>query len=148
MRSRCRRAADGRASRYDIVAIGLGRLRAGRDKGSAPARVEHRKGLLGNLPADGIEDRVAPLNDLREIGGVVVDDLGGPELAHIGAIGRARGRYQVGADMLGKLNGEARNATPAPPFIRIVSPGWSLTTWDRALGFLATMEALAAIFSA
>src|SRR5262245_2364777 len=105
------RASDRRPQRAHVATIGGGRLGARRDEGGAAARLEHREGLLGDVAADGIEDGVTTTHRLREIGGVVVDDLVGPEAAHIGLIGRARGGDHVGAEMLGELNGKARDAT-------------------------------------
>ena len=111
MRSRCARARP-TGGRSDVRSPrgGLGRLRAGSNKGGAPARLEHREGFLRHLAADGIEDGVAIGHDLREIAGIVVDDLVGAEAAHIVAVRRARGRDHAGADMLGQLDGEAGDA--------------------------------------
>src|SRR5215468_3511406 len=68
-------ASDGGSQRRDVVAVGLGRLRARRDEGRAAARLEYRKALLRYVPADGVEDGVAILHHLGEILRVVVDDF-------------------------------------------------------------------------
>ena len=106
-------AADGRPQGRHVAAIGLRRLRAGRDEGRPSARLEHREGLRRDIAADGVEHRVAIAHDLSEVGRVVVDDLVGAELAQVGEVGRAGGRDDAGAEMLGELDGEARNAAGA-----------------------------------
>ena len=89
-----------------------------------------------------------------------------PRLAHIVDVRGARGRDHAGADMLGKLNGEAGNAArPALDQDRLaglelqrvldraqavspVSASAAASMCDSPSGFLATMAALIAIFSA
>src|SRR6201982_1165907 len=66
-------ASPGGPPRRDVVAVGLWRLRARRDEGRASTRLEHRKGPLRYVPADGVEDGVAILRHLGEILRVVVD---------------------------------------------------------------------------
>ena len=105
------RASDWRAERFYVVALGLWRLWAGSDKGRASARLEDREGPLRHIAADGIEDRVAISHDPREIVGVVIDNFISPNVAEIGMVCRARCRDHMGADMLGKLNGEAGDPT-------------------------------------
>src|SRR5664280_1503308 len=93
--------------RRHIIAIGLGRLRAGSNESGATTRLEHREGFLRNVAADSIEDGITTGHDLSEILCVVVDDLIGSELADIVTVRRARRRDHTGADMFCKLNGEA-----------------------------------------
>jgi hypothetical protein len=106
-------AADGGPQRGHIVAIGLRRLRAGRDKGGAAAGPEHREGFLHRLAADHIEDGITIADHADEILRVVVDDLVGAEAAHIVEIPRAGGDDDAGADVLGELNGETRDPAGA-----------------------------------
>ena len=107
-------AADRWPQRDDVIACRFWRLRPGSDKGRPTAWLEHGERTLRDVPADGVENRVAIPHGLSEIDHVVVNDFIGSEAAHIIMIRRARGRDHAGADMLGELNGEARDsARPA-----------------------------------
>ena len=63
---------------------------------------------LRHVAADSIENGVAIGHNLSEVPGIVVDDFIGSEPAHIFVVCCTRGRDDMGADMLGKLNGESR----------------------------------------
>jgi hypothetical protein len=151
-------ASNRRPERHYIVAVGRWRLRARSDKGRAAARLEYREGFLRHVAADSIEDGVAIAHNLSEVPGVVVDDFIGSEPAHIFVVCCTRGRDDMGANMFGKLNGEAGDpVSPGCSFnvssialiaVRPVSAKAAALTCDSPSGFLATIAALTAIFSA
>ena len=159
-------AADGRPQSRHVAAVGRRRLRPGRNEGGASARLENREGPRRHVAAHGIEHRIAVAHDLGEVGGVVIDDLIGADVAQIGQVGRAGGGDDAGAEMLGKLDGEAGNAARAAldqdrlaglQLQRVLHRTQSGETGERqsrgvdmrqAAGFFATMDAPMAIFSA
>ncbi len=100
-------ASHGRPEGLYVVAIRLRRFCARRDEGRAAAWLEDREGALGNVAADGIEHGIAIGHELGEITGVVVDDFIRADVTQIGMVGQTRRRDDMGADMLGKLDGEA-----------------------------------------
>src|SRR5882672_5483060 len=105
-------------------------------------------------------------HDLSEIAGVVVDNFISSDVAQIGLVCRTRGRDHMGTDMFGKLNGEAgdparsaldQDPLPGLQFQHILDGTHcgetgerqaAALTYDSPSGFLATMTALTAIFSA
>src|SRR5215471_304259 len=108
MRSIWRRARPtGGRSAVTSSRLGLG---ACAPDAMTAARLEHRERPLRHVAADGVEDGVAIFRNFREILRAVVDDFIGAEAAHIVAVRRARGGDHAGADMPGKLNGEAGDA--------------------------------------
>jgi hypothetical protein len=68
--------SDWRPERCHIAAIGLWRLWAGSDKGRAASRLDHRKGPLRHVAANGIEYGVATSHNLSEIGRLAVREGG------------------------------------------------------------------------
>ena len=115
MRSRCRRARP-TGGRRDVTSLrlGFGACAPEAIKAARPPRLDHRKGPLRHVAADGIEYGVATSHNLSEIFSVVIDDFIGSEAAYIFMVRRTCGRDHTGADMLGKLNGEAcHSARPA-----------------------------------
>ncbi len=114
MRSRCGRSRPtlGRSATTSR-AVRLRRLRPGGDERGAAARLQHGERSLRDVAADRVEDRIAILDDLGEVDGVVVDDLVGADLAQVVVVGCARGGDDARAEMLCQLDGEARNPARA-----------------------------------
>ena len=106
-------APDRRTQRAQVTARRWRRLRTRPDEGRPTTRLEHRKRFLRHSAADGIEDGVAVGNDLGEVGGGIVDDFVGTDCAEIVVVFRPRRGDDAGADVLCKLNGEARDAAGA-----------------------------------
>jgi hypothetical protein len=104
-------APDRWPQRYDVAACGLRRLRTRGNEGGATAWLEHGERPLRDIATDRIENRITVGHHLCEIGNVVLDDLIGAETAHVGVVDRAGSGNEVGADMLGELNGKTGNPT-------------------------------------
>src|SRR5439155_1816756 len=133
----CTSASNRRSQRRHIGTLWLWRLSTRSDEGGPAARFEHRERPLRHVAPNRVENGVAIGDSLREISGVVVDDFIGSEASHICMVRRTRGCNHTGTDMLGELDGKPSH-----------SPCSAALTWDRPLGFLATIAALAATFSA
>ena len=100
-------------SANDIAAVRLRRLWSRGNEGRPAARLEHGKGPLRHISADGIEHRVAILHRLGEIHRIVIDDLVGTELTQIIMVRRACGRDHASAQMFRQLDGKARDTARA-----------------------------------
>src|SRR5262245_14420794 len=70
-------APNGRSQRRHIRTWWLRRLRTRSDEGGAAAGVEDRVGSLRHIAADRVEDSIAIGDSLREVAGIVVDDVVG-----------------------------------------------------------------------
>ena len=80
---------------------------------AVPPGVRTRSDLLEVLPAEAVEHEVVAGQRLLEVLGAVVDDDVGAELAHQVRVGRARGRGDVRAEVLGELDRDRADAARA-----------------------------------
>ena len=102
------------AGRSDVTSArrGFGACAPDAMKAARPPGLSTAKDFCATSPPT-VSNTASQRHDLGEILRVVVDDLVGAEAAHVVEVGRAGGRDDARADMLGELDGEARNAAGA-----------------------------------
>ena len=85
----------------------------GCDEGDTTAWLDYLKRALRYFTADGLEHRVAVRHELGEVLHVIVDDLVGPEPAHVVMVWSAGGGEHPGTDVPGQLDRDAGDSARA-----------------------------------
>ena len=119
------------------------RVRAEVGRDVAPTGLERSLAFGERLLADGVEDDVVGLAVRREVLDGVVDDLVGAERSHDLDVGGVAHRGDVGADVLGQLDG-GRTDRPGCPVDEDALPARSFAQFRQVMARIAPSHTAAA----